>query len=124
VLYAARYIGKQTIGTFEAQNSYIGQCPLTGALAGQTGINGGTCTPGAIVRLAPLNADQFPQIFYPDVLYHDIRVGFDVGNDFRFYGGVSNLLDRQPPLGLLGTAGGDPFDSFGRNFFFGLEANF
>jgi outer membrane receptor protein involved in Fe transport len=124
ILYAARYIGKQTIGTYEAQNSYIGQCPLTGTFAGQTGINGGTCTPGAIVRLAPANADQFPQIYYPDVLYHDIRLGFDVGNDFRFYAGVSNLLDRQPPLGLLGTAGGDPFDSFGRNFFFGLEANF
>ena len=124
LLYAARYIGKQTIGAYEAQNSFIGQCPLAGTFRGQTGINGGTCNPGDIVRLAPQNADQFPQINYPDVLYHDIRFGFDVGTDFRFYGGVSNLLDRQPPLGLLGTAGGDPFDSFGRNFFFGIEANF
>ncbi|WP_170226788.1 TonB-dependent receptor domain-containing protein [Sphingorhabdus contaminans] len=127
ILYAARYIGKQTIGTFEAQNNYYGQCPLAvGPFRGQTGINGGTCDPvlGNIVLLAPQNADQFPQIYYPDVLYHDIRLGFDVGNDFRFYAGVNNLLDKQPPLGLLGTAGGDPFDSFGRNFFFGLEANF
>jgi len=126
VLYAARYIGKQTVGTFEAQNNYFGQCPLTGAFRGQTGLNGGTCDPvlGNIVQLAPLNADQFEKIWYPDVLYHDIRFGFDIGNDFRFYGGVSNLLDTQPPLGLLGTAGGDPFDSFGRNFFFGIEANF
>lgn len=126
ILYAARYIGKQTIGAYEAQNSYLGQCPLAGPFIGQTGINGGTCDPvlGNIVRLAPQNADQFPQIYYPDVLYHDIRLGFDVGNDFRFYAGVNNLLDKQPPLGLLGTAGGDPFDSFGRNFFFGLEANF
>lgn len=126
ILYAARYIGKQTIGAYEAQNSYLGQCPLAGTFRGQTGINGGTCDPvlGNIVRLAPQNADQFPQIYYPDVLYHDIRLGFDVGNDFRFYAGVNNLLDKQPPLGLLGTAGGDPFDSFGRNFFFGLEANF
>ena len=124
IRYAARYIGKQTIGAYETQNNYIGQCPLSGPFTGQTGINGGTCTPGSIVRLAPQNADAFPQINYPDVLYHDIRFGFDVGTDFRFYGGVSNLLDRQPPLGLLGTAGGDPFDSFGRNFFFGIEANF
>lgn len=126
ILYAARYIGKQTIGAFETQNNYFGQCPLTGAFRGQTGLNGGTCDPtlGNIVQLAPQNLDAFPQINYPDVLYHDIRFGFDVGNDFRFYGGVSNLLDRQPPLGLLGTAGGDPFDSFGRNFFFGIEANF
>jgi outer membrane receptor protein involved in Fe transport len=126
ILYAARYIGKQTVGAFEAQNNYQGQCPLTGAFRGQTGLNGGTCDPtlGNIVTLAPQNADQFETVFYPDVLYHDIRLGFDVGNDFRFYAGVNNLLDRQPPLGLLGTAGGDPFDSFGRNFFFGVEANF
>jgi outer membrane receptor protein involved in Fe transport len=126
LLYAARYIGKQTIGTFEAQNNFFGQCPLTGTFRGQTGLNGGTCDPvlGNIVLRAPLNADQFDRIYYPDVLYHDIRIGFDVGNDFRFYAGVSNLLDRQPPLGLLGTAGGDPFDSFGRNFFFGINADF
>jgi outer membrane receptor protein involved in Fe transport len=76
------------------------------------------------VTLAPQNLDAFPQINYPDVLYHDIRVGFDIGNDFRFYAGVNNLLDKQPPLGLLGTAGGDPFDSFGRNFFVGINADF
>ncbi|MFN3450962.1 MAG: TonB-dependent receptor domain-containing protein [Sphingorhabdus sp.] len=126
ILYAARYIGKQTIGAYETQNNYLGQCPLTGTFRGQTGLNGGTCDPvlGNIVSLAPQNADAFPQINYPDVLYHDIRVGFDVGNDFRFYAGVNNLLDKQPPLGLLGTAGGDPFDSFGRNFFFGINADF
>jgi outer membrane receptor protein involved in Fe transport len=126
ILYAARYIGKQTIGSYEAQNNYFGQCPLTGTFRGQTGLNGGTCDPvlGNIVGLAPANADQFPQIYYPDVLYHDIRIGFDIGNDFRFYAGVNNLLDKQPPLGLLGTAGGDPFDSFGRNFFFGINADF
>jgi outer membrane receptor protein involved in Fe transport len=76
------------------------------------------------VTLAPQNLDAYPQINYPDVLYHDIRIGFDIGNDFRFYAGVNNLLDKQPPLGLLGTAGGDPFDSFGRNFFFGINADF
>ncbi len=124
VLYAARYIGKQTVGVYEAQNSYIGQCPLTGPFAGTTGIGTGTCTPGSIVRLAPQNADQFSIVNYPDVLYHDIRIGIDVNKDFRFYAGVNNLLDRSPPLGLLGTAGGDPFDSFGRNFFFGIEARF
>lgn len=124
VRYAARYIGKQTVGAYEAQNNYMGQCPTSGAFLGQTGINGGTCTPGDIVLLAPQNADQFERVWYPDVLYHDIRVGFDVANKFRFYAGVSNILDRQPPLGLMGTAGGDPFDSFGRNFFFGVNADF
>ena len=126
IRYAARYIGKQTIGNWETQNNYLGQCPLTGAFRGQTGLNGGTCDPvlGNIVTLAPQNLDAFPQIYFPDVLYHDIRLGFDIGNDFSFYAGVGNLLDTQPPLGLLGTAGGDPFDSYGRNFFFGFNADF
>ena len=126
LLYAARYIGKQTIGSYETQNSYYGQCPLTGTFKGLTGPGGGTCDAvlGNIVKLAPANVDAFPQIYYPDVLYHDIRFGFDVGADFRFYAGVNNLLDTQPPLGLLGTAGGDPFDSFGRNFFVGINADF
>jgi len=126
VLYAARYIGKMTIGSYETQNNYMGQCPLTGTFRGQTGREGATCDPilGNIVELAPANADAFPQVNYPDVLYHDIRVGVDIGNDLRVFGGVNNLLDKQPPLGLLGTAGGDPFDSFGRNFFFGINAKF
>jgi outer membrane receptor protein involved in Fe transport len=47
-----------------------------------------------------------------------------VADRFRLTAGVNNLLDRQPPLGLLGTAGGDPFDSFGRNFFVGFRAEF
>ncbi|MCO4092527.1 MAG: TonB-dependent receptor [Sphingorhabdus sp.] len=126
ILYTARYIGKQTIGGWETQNNYSGQCPLTGAFRGQTGLNGGTCDPvlGNIVTLAPQNLDAFPRVYYPDALYHDIRLGFEIGNDLRFYAGVGNVLDTQPPLGLLGTIGGDPFDSFGRNFFFGINANF
>lgn len=123
--YAARYIGKQTIAAYETQNSYRGLCPTSGVTPNTGGINGTAvpCTAGTLVTVAPNNADAFPRVWYPDVLYHDIRVGFDIADKFRFYAGVNNLLDRQPPLGLLGTAGGDPFDSFGRNFFLGFSAN-
>lgn len=127
VRYDARYIGKQTINAYETQNAYRGICPLSGVTPNTGGtLNGAAvaCTPGNIVRIAPNNLDATDRIFYPDVIYHDIRVEWDVQNKYRFYAGVSNLLDRQPPLGLLGTAGGDPFDSFGRNFFFGFEAEF
>lgn len=118
IRYSVRYIGKQTIGVYEAQNNYVGLCPTSGTTTL------GTCTPGTLTTLPPQNADQFPQVNYPDVFYHDIRIGIDVGNDFSFYAGVNNLFDRQPPLGDLGTAGGSPFDSFGRNFFFGFQADF
>ncbi len=128
ILYAARYIGKQVNASlaYETLFPYKGACPASGVTPNTGGVNGAAvpCTAGTIVTIAPNNADSVAEKWYPDVLYHDIRIGFDIGNDFRFYGGVSNLLDRQPPGGLLGTAGGDPFDSFGRNFFFGIEANF
>jgi outer membrane receptor protein involved in Fe transport len=125
IRYAARYIGKQTIGAYETQNAYKSLCPASGVTPNTGGINGAAvpCTAGTLVTVAPNNADAFPRVNYPDVLYHDIRVGFDVAEKFRFYAGVNNLLDRQPPLGLLGTAGGDPFDSFGRNFFIGFSAD-
>ena len=118
VRYDARYIGKMTIGTYETQNRYTGLCPASGLTTL------GSCTAGTLTTLPPLNADQFDRIYYPDVLYHDIRIGFDVQNKYRFYAGVNNLLDKDPPLGDLGTAGGSPFESFGRNFFFGFEAEF
>jgi len=98
ITYNLRYIGRQTIGVYEAQNAFDGN--------------------------PPQNADQFPRIWYPDVFYHSIRMGYQVNERFSVYGGVDNIGDRQPPLGLLGTAGGDPFDSIGRYFYFGVNVNF
>jgi outer membrane receptor protein involved in Fe transport len=131
VLYSARWLGKQTVAAaYETQNSYIALCPRTGASAGVTpntgGVNGAavSCTPGSLVRVAPNNADAFPDIWYPNYFYHDIRIGIDVTEKFRFYAGVSNLFDKLPPKDLLGTIGGEPYDSFGRNFFVGVNVNF
>jgi outer membrane receptor protein involved in Fe transport len=96
--YSMRYIGKQTIGTYENQHSFNG--------------------------LPPTNADLTQEVWYPDVMYHNLRVGLEVSEDFNFYAGVDNILDRMPPLGLLGTAGGDPFDSIGRYFYAGARVDF
>ena len=116
--WSTRYIGKQTIGTWEAQNPYKGACPASGTIAG-----GGTCTPGDIVTLPPTNADQFPRIYYPDAFYHNFRANLEVDKKFNFYVGIDNVFDKLPPLGLLGTAAGDPFDSFGRYFYAGIKAS-
>lgn len=133
VRYSARYIGKQVNNqlAYETLFPYTGFCPASGITPNTGGvgnINGAPvpCTSGTLVTVQPDNADAIPanQKWTPEIFYHDIRVGFDVGNDFRFYAGVNNILDRQPPFGLLGTAGGDPYDSFGRNFFFGFNADF
>ena len=117
--WSVRYIGKQTIGTWEAQNPYKGPCPSSGT----NPTTGGTCTPGDIITLPPTNADQFPRIYYPDALYHNIRANLDINKQFNFYVGVDNLFDKQPPYGLLGTASGDPYDTFGRYFYAGIKAS-
>jgi outer membrane receptor protein involved in Fe transport len=117
VTYNMRYIGRQTINVYEAQNSSPGVC--SAAYVAAIG-----CTLNSIVTLPPTNSDSHPQIWYPDVFYHNIRVGYQVNEQFSFYGGVDNLADRRPPLGLLGTAGGDPFDSMGRTFYAGVNVNF
>jgi outer membrane receptor protein involved in Fe transport len=93
--YDARYIGKQTIGTYEAQHSFNG--------------------------LPPQNRDQFPTKWYKAVTYHDVRVDWQVTEMLGLFGGVDNLTNELPPLGLLGVAGGDPFDSIGRYFYAGFR---
>jgi outer membrane receptor protein involved in Fe transport len=119
ITYSARYIGKQAIGAYEDQHSYAALCTATtiasgkcAGTAGQLGVN------------LPDNIDRFPIVNYPSALYHNIRVGVDINSKFSFYAGVDNVFDKLPPLGLLGTAGGDPYDTFGRFFYAGFEAKF
>ncbi len=118
--YNLRYLGKQTIGTWEQQHRYTGVCPSSGV----TGFSGRTCTPGELTTLDPQNLDAFPRKNYPTVFYHSARVGFNVDRNFEFYAGVDNMFDKKPPFGLLGTAGGDPYDTYGRFFYAGVKANF
>ena len=44
-------------------------------------------------------------------------------NIVAIYGGADNVTNELPPLGLLGTAGGDPFDSIGRYFYAGIKVD-
>lgn len=121
VSYNLRYLGKQTIGAWEAQNPYTGICPNNGS----TGYTGRTCTPGQLTTLDPQNLDAFPQVFYPGAIYHNIRVNVELADKkYNFYVGIDNFTDKKPPLGLLGTAGGDPYETFGRFFYAGFRANF
>ena len=111
--------GKQTIGAYETQNEYTGLCPLSGL----TGLSGRTCTPGQLATLDPQNLDAFPIKNYPEAFYHNARLNFEVPGTkkFNFYVGVDNIFDKKPPFGLLGTAGGDPYDTFGRFLYAGAS---
>ena len=118
--YSARYIGKQTIGSYEAQHKYTGLCPSTGV----TGFSGRTCTAGQLAILDPQNNDLTQEVNYPGVIYHNVRLNFSIeDNKFNFYVGIDNVMDKKPPFGLLGTAGGDPYDTYGRFLYAGFKAN-
>lgn len=113
--YQMRYIGKMWVGAYEDFNSVQGR--------------------------PPENLDFADIRQYPETFYHNIRfeINLDglggIGKNFRFYGGIDNLLDTYPPLGLSGTGGGGAgndrangtaaiYDIMGRRFYTGFRARF
>lgn len=98
--YSGRYIGRQ-INNSNAYESYF-------SLQGR----------------APTNADATADAYGPDVFYHNVRVQFDITDESNVFMGIDNFTDKRPPYGLLGTAGGDPYDTIGRYFFFGVRHKF
>jgi len=97
--YQLRYIGKQAITDWEAQHETNG-----------------------VPALDPYYADR---IYYPSVFYHNLRMSVELNSGFELYGGVDNLTDRRPPLGILGTGSiGDAdavYDNTGRFLYAGVR---
>lgn len=97
--YDVRFIDRMTIGAWETQFSHQGR--------------------------PPQNADAFPVTHYPRVFYHDVQVGVEPVEGFRFYLGVDNVFDRQPPFGLTGTGpGSGTYPVTGRFFYSGVRLDF
>lgn len=96
--YNFRFVGKQTIGLYEDQHSLQGR--------------------------PPTNPDLYPVVNYPNVTYSDVRVGVDASDVFRFYVGVDNLFDKDPPYGLDGTGDDAIYDNIGRFFYAGARIRF
>ena len=97
--YDLRWIDKVTVFSWETQFSHQGRDPT--------------------------NPDALEDPYYPDVFYHDVRLGFEPNNRFRFYVGVDNVFDRLPPLDLTGTGGGSgTYPVTGRFFYAGARTSF
>ena len=81
--------------------------------------------------LPPTDIDAFPDTRFPSVMYHDVRLDFDIGRDddgreMKFYVGVDNVLNRGVPQGgTTATGAGSAIYAFrGRNFYAGFRARF
>ncbi|MCW3846946.1 TonB-dependent receptor [Sphingomonas sp. LB-2] len=77
--YNLRWIGRQTIDFYETTHSLDGR--------------------------PPTDLDKFPVVWTPDIFYHSVRIGFEPTKTYRFYFGVDNLFDQNPPFGFDGTCG-------------------
>jgi outer membrane receptor protein involved in Fe transport len=97
--YELRYIGKQVLNAAEDVFSVQGR--------------------------PPENADWADRKYYPSVVYHDLRAGFDLTDSVNVYVGVDNVADKVPPLGLNGTGEGSGiYETRGRFFYTGVKAKF
>ena len=61
--------------------------------------------------------------------YQDFSLQWDVSDNVQFYGGVTNLLDKQPPqvefgAALNGNTDGARYDVYGRSYFMGLNIRY
>ena len=81
--------------------------------------------------LPPTDIDAFPSTKFQSVMYHDLRLDWDVakdanGNALNFYVGVDNVLDKGVPRGATtATGAGSAIYAFrGRNYYAGFRARF
>jgi outer membrane receptor protein involved in Fe transport len=115
--YRLHYIGKMFTSAYENFK------PLDTACTGT----------GAAQVCPPLNLDVIEIQQYPTTFYHDIRLGYDINDQFEFYVGLDNVLDTHPPYGLAGTGNVTAdrgtgtaaiYDAFGRKAYAGFRARF
>ncbi|UTW58787.1 TonB-dependent receptor [Kordiimonas sp. SCSIO 12603] len=80
-----------------------------------------------LVEQDDLEAD--PDLQFPfstgSAWYHDVRVGYKLTDNVDLFGGVNNLTQKVPPVGLSGAGTGSAiFDNIGRFYYFGVRATF
>lgn len=100
--YELRYIGKMVLNQYEDIFSLQGR--------------------------PPQNPDYADRRYYPSVVYHDVRVAYDITDALNAYVGVDNVGDKVPPLGLTGQGSGSGgignsgiYEARGRFFFVGAK---
>lgn len=100
VSYNARYVGKQIVQGFGYETFFTNQ------------------------GRGPTNPEARPFVFYDPIIYHNVRLGVNATDKFRFYFGVDNVSNELPPYGLSGTGDDAIYPNTGRFLYAGVEARF
>lgn len=66
------------------------------------------------------NADQFENAFAGDTWRHDLSAVYEISEKVQIFGGVNNLLDRDP----IQSSVSYPVGILGRQFFLGADVTF
>jgi outer membrane receptor protein involved in Fe transport len=66
------------------------------------------------------NADQFENAFAGDTWRHDLSAVYKISDSVEIFGGVNNLLDRDP----IQSSASYPVGILGRQFFLGADVRF
>jgi iron complex outermembrane receptor protein len=75
-------------------------------------------------------ADPVSGAVQPGTWYHQVAASWNLSDNVRINGGISNLFDQQPRLfergGLGGNSNTDPqrYDIYGRSYFFGMTVRY
>jgi Outer membrane cobalamin receptor protein len=76
--------------------------------------------------LSGTSADNYTRPYLPDMHYFDVSANYDINEYMTVYGGINNLLSKDPPI--IGSAQSyanslpATYDSFGRVTFIGITA--
>lgn len=100
VNYNARYVGKQIVSGLAYETFFASQGrPAT-------------------------NPEARPFVYYDPIVYHNLRIGLDATDKYRFYFGVDNITNKLPPYDLTGTGNDAVYPNTGRFFYAGAEFKF
>jgi outer membrane receptor protein involved in Fe transport len=100
ISYNGRYVGKQIVSALTYETFFPSQGrPAT-------------------------NPDARPFVFYDPIVYHNLRVGYDITDRYRFYFGVDNVTNELPPYDATGTGNDAIYPNQGRFLYAGASIKF
>jgi outer membrane receptor protein involved in Fe transport len=102
-----------------------GSCVDANGAQTQAGVNVGLVCVTSSSNHADTNLGDFVRTV-DSASYFDLFASYEVNDRIRFFGGIDNMLDEEPPLSVDGFNDNTDvrtFDTIGRYFYIGMKAS-